>query len=204
MCSLLIYFIGEWIKFFFLLTPFVVLTAFISFSHGMEQAECRRCAVRFFFATIAICTVLFGCGNYLFRIMAISVDSFRIGAGALLFLTAITLARNQIQAPEPRDSDFAVVPLALPMAVGPGTIGALLVMRASAVGHLQVIVSFAALIMALGSVFILLVVSKRLERHLGHLGLSILSRITGLILAAFAAQLIMTGIFNAFHPPVSP
>ena len=204
MYSLLSYFVGEWIKFFFLLTPFVVLTAFISFSQGMEPLECRRSVGRFFLATIAICTVLFGCGNYLFRIMAISVDSFRVGAGAILFLSAIPLVRDQIQVPEPRESDFAVVPLALPMAVGPGTIGTLLVMRASAVGRWHVIVSFAALSLALGSVVFLLLVSKRIERYLGRLGLSILSRITGLILAAFAAQLIMTGIGNVLHPAVSP
>lgn len=196
-----VYFVGEWITFFFLLTPFVVLTAFISFSHGMERPQQLRCAGRFFLATITICAILFGGGNYLFRVMAISVDSFRVGAGALLFLNAITLARGQLETLVPRDDDFAVVPLALPIAVGPGTIGTLLVMRASATGLWQVVASFAALIAALGCVFLLLLISKHVERHLGRLGLSILSRITGLILAAFAAQLILTGIHNVLHSP---
>ncbi len=198
---LIAYFTGEWITYFFLLTPFVVLSAFISFSQGMAPAQRRRCAGRFFLATVAICAVLFGCGNYLFRVMAISVDSFRVGAGALLFLNAITLARGQLQTPEPRDDDFAVVPLALPIAVGPGTIGTLLVMRASATDLEHVSASFAALIAALGCVFLLLLTAERVERRLGRLGLSILSRITGLVLAAFAAQLILAGVSNTLLVP---
>ncbi len=201
MSQAIVYFVSEWIKFFFLLTPFVVLSAFISFTQGMAQPAQRRCATRFFLATVIICVVLFGFGNYLFDIMAISVDSFRIGAGALLFMSAITLARGQLQPPEPHNDDFAVVPLALPIAVGPGTIGTLLVMRASATHLQQVALSLAALVAALGAVFLLLLTSERIERRLGRLGLSILSRITGLILAAFAAQLIMTGIRNVLHAP---
>jgi multiple antibiotic resistance protein len=88
------------------------------------------------------------------------------------------------------------VPLALPIAVGPGTIGTVLVMRASAESLTDVALSLAALFLALVAVGALLLASERIERRLGRLGISILSRITGLVLAAFSAQLVLTGIRN--------
>jgi len=192
----LTYLTGETLKFFFLLTPFVVLSAFMSYTRGASQGERRRCIARFLAATVLICGVLFLGGNVLFQIMAISVDSFRVGAGLLLMLTAMTLARGQTVTPERTEDDFAVVPLALPIAIGPGTIGTLLVMRASAEHVGEVVLSLVSLAIALTSVGLLLLCSARIERRLGSLGLSILSRITGLVLAAFSAQLIMTGIRN--------
>ncbi len=190
------YLIGETIKFFFLLTPFVVLSAFMSYTRGMERKERRRCIARFFAATVLICGVLFTGGNILFQIMAISVDSFRVGAGLILMLSALSLAGGRNVTPDRTDDDFAVVPLALPIAIGPGTIGTLLVMRASAADPGEVMLSLAALGIALSAVGLLLLSSERMERSLGRLGLSILSRVTGLVLAAFSAQLILTGLRN--------
>lgn len=193
------YLTAETLKFFFLLTPFVVLSAFLSFTRGASWEERRRCAARFLVATVLICVVLFAGGNVLFRIMGISVDSFRVGGGLLLMLNALSLARGQTATPDRTDDDFAVVPLAMPIAVGPGTIGTLLVMRASAENPGDELLSLVALGIALTAVGVLLLASERIERKLGRLGLSILSRITGLVLSAFSAQLILTGLRNALH-----
>jgi multiple antibiotic resistance protein len=190
------YLVGEMLKFFFLLTPFVVLSAFMSFTRGASWEARRNYVMRFLLATVLICGVLFVGGNVLFTVMAISVDSFRVGAGLLLMMNALTLARGTVAPVEPRDDDFAVVPLALPIAVGPGTIGTVLVMRASAESLTDVALSLAALFLALVAVGALLLASERIERRLGRLGISILSRITGLVLAAFSAQLVLTGIRN--------
>lgn len=190
------YLVGETLKFFFLLTPFVVLSAFMSYTRGATWETRRNHAMRFLAATVLICGVLFIGGNVLFTVMAISVDSFRVGAGLLLMMNALSLARGTVSPVELRDDDFAVVPLALPIAVGPGTIGTLLVMRASAEHLRDVVLSLAALLCALVAVCALLLASERIERRLGRLGISILSRITGLVLAAFSAQLILTGLRN--------
>lgn len=194
------YLVGEMLKFFFLLTPFVVLSAFMSFTRGTSAEARRKYIVRFLQAAVLICGVLFVGGNVLFRVMAISVDSFRVGAGLLLMMTAMTLARGTMVPVEPRDDDFAVVPLALPITIGPGTIGTVLVMRASAEGPTDVVLSLVALLCALLAVGGLLLASERIERRLGRLGISILSRITGLVLAAFSAQLVLTGIRNVLLP----
>ncbi len=53
-----------------------------------------------------------------------------------------------------------------------------------------------ALFMAVVSVGIMLYFSGTIERVVGRNGLTVLSKITGLVLAALSAQIIFTGIKN--------
>ena len=98
----------------------------------------------------------------------------------------------------PQDSkeDVAVVPLAIPITVGPGTIGALLVMGAGLDTFPEKVVASLALLCAILSVGALLFVAGRLERFLGQQGLTILTKLTGLFVSAIAAQIFFTGLKN--------
>ena len=123
-------FISIFIKFFFLLTPFFGLTMFMAMTKHMDAQGRRSTAVRTTCAVVVICLVLFFFGGALFEVLGITVDSFRIGAGSLLFLSAVSLVRGTKSAPEGDDGDPSVVPLAIPIIVGPASTGALLVMGA--------------------------------------------------------------------------
>jgi multiple antibiotic resistance protein len=190
-------FISTWIRFFFLLTPFFVLSMFLALTQHLDEPKRRRLAIRVTWAIVAISLFLFFFGNALFRVFGITVDAFRVGAGALLFLSAVDLVRgNSSSRTVPTDGDIAVVPLAVPITIGPATTGALLVMGSDAsrapfaVGAL----SCAGLIAALLCVSGLLFAAASVERLLGKQGLTILSKLTGLVLAALAAQIVFTGV----------
>ena len=61
--------------------------------------------------------------------LGITLDGFRIGAGSLLFLSAVSLVGgNRSSHDVAPDVDFAVVPLAIPITVGPASIGTLLIL----------------------------------------------------------------------------
>jgi multiple antibiotic resistance protein len=92
--------------------------------------------------------------------------------------------------------DIAVVPLAMPMTVGPGVIGVLLVMGAEADSVIEKLVIGAALFLAVVTVGIILYLSTSMKRLIGERGLVILPKITGLFVSAIAAQIIFTGIQN--------
>jgi multiple antibiotic resistance protein len=190
-------FFSIWIKFFFLLTPFFVLSMFLSLTTGMSFGERRDVAVKVTLAIGVICLFLFFFGQALFSIFGITVDSFRIGAGVLLFLSAVKLVQGSPAAPvQASDGDIAVVPLAIPITVGPATIGALLVMGAEMRNMWEKITGCTALLTAIACVGIMLVVASFIERLIGRRGLNILSKLTGLILSALAAQIICTGLKN--------
>ena len=194
--------IAVWIKFFFLLTPFFVLSVFLSVTAGWENVKRNRLSLKVIVAVLAVCLVLFFFGTPLFNLLGITLDSFRIGAGTLLFLTAISLMRGvdmgaEVQ-PTGTGTDIAVVPLAIPITVGPGTTGALLVMGAENVELTQKISGCAGLVLAVLSLMVMMLAAGWLERVLGKQGIGILSKLTGFFLSAMAAQMIFTGIRGFF------
>jgi len=93
-------------------------------------------------------------------------------------------------------SKHTVVPLAIPITVGPGTIGALMVMGAGMKDIYTLTIGSLALLCSIISVGILLYFSAPIKKILGSTGLIVLMKITGLIVAALSAQIIFTGIKN--------
>ena len=184
------------IKFFFLFAPFFVVSMFLSLTKDETVKGRAKIANRAVFSAILIGLVLMFFGESLFAILGITLDPFRIGAGGLLFVSAVSLVsdgvRNHATGTESKD-DVAVVPLAIPTIIGPATIGAILVIGAELKGE-QFAYGVIGMLSALLALLVLLHLSVRIERVLGRTGLNILSKITGLILAAMAAQLIFTGI----------
>lgn len=84
----------------------------------------------------------------------------------------------------------------MPIIVGPGTIGALLVMGSAVQGYKDMLLACSALVAAVLTLGILLFVSSGLKRLLGKRGLGIMSRLTGLLVASIAAQIFFTGLRN--------
>ncbi|MDX1398472.1 MAG: MarC family protein, partial [Oceanospirillum sp.] len=98
--------------------------------------------------------------------------------------------------PEQNSDDISVVPLAIPTIIGPATIGAILVYGAELKTTTETLIGVSALMVALMTLGALLHLSSQIERVLGKTGLNILSKMTGLILSAMAAQIIFSGIKN--------
>jgi len=186
-----------WVKVFFLFTPFFALSMFLSLTTGSGEAQRRRLVLQIAFALTVVCLVLFFFGNALFAVFGITVDSFRVGAGGLLFLSAVAMVqRTPLQLAQSAEDDIAVVPLAVPVIAGPATIGALLVMGADITSPADQLAGCLALLLAIGAVSGVLLAGSAIERALGRRGISILSKLTGLILAALAAQMILQGVRN--------
>ena len=181
------------LKFFFLFTPFFALSMFLAMTADRSPAERRALAHRVALATVVIAGALLFFGPFIFDLFGITVDAFRIGAGVLLLLTAISLMNPSVVSAA-QEEDISVVPLAMPVIVGPASCGALMVSSADLATFSEKLVAMAALVTALGCIWIILLLGTWIERRLGARGLSILMRLTALILAALSAQMIMTGV----------
>ena len=184
-----------YLQYFFLLTPFCAISVFLSLTSTMDKTTRRRLALRSAIAMGVLVLMFFFVGKYIFTLFGITLEAFRVGAGAILFLSAVALVTGKLeQLNIDSIEDMPVVPLAIPLTVGPGTIGALIVHSVSIdnVGE-KVLVSIILLLTVL-TVGAMLFYSNFLSRILGRRGISVLSRFTGLILGALSAQLIMDGI----------
>ena len=199
MHHLLDFFINIWLKFFFLFTPFFAITMFLTLTNGYSEKERHKMALQVTAAAGVLCFALYFFGRFVFDVFGITVDAFRVGAGALLFLSAVSLVQSKpAQANGEREQDIAVVPLAMPIIVGPATIGTLLVMGAEIATPAEKGAGFLALAVAIICIGTLLFLASVIERMLGRRGINILSKITGLILSAMAAQMMLSGIKNFF------
>lgn len=195
-------FFAIYVKFFFIMTPFFVTTIFLSMTKGISESDKRRLAIKVTLAIAISCMIILFFGKYIFELFGITLDAFRIGAGALLFLTAVDLVQKDVNAEPTCKADIlkhAVVPLAIPVTVGPGTVGALMVMGADMDGLEDLMLGSSALLGAIFSIGVLLYLSGHIERLIGRTGLIVFSKVTGLVLSALSAQLIFTGIKNFLH-----
>ena len=193
-------FFSSVIKLFALLTPPAALSAFLSGTQTYGGRRKRRTALRTGTAVFIVGTVLYFFGESLFSVFGFTLDAFRIGAGALLFLTSVALMGEQREShtPDSPDEDISVVPLAIPICMGPASIGTLMVLGASAHSMTERIIGSAALFVASALITLMLLMANHVQRILGKTGLAVLSKLTGLLLAAIAAQVVFTGVKNFF------
>jgi multiple antibiotic resistance protein len=89
MTEMLTLFINVFLKLFMIFTPFFVMSAFLSLTRDDSIGERQRIAVKVTVAVVLTCFALFLFGTYIFALFGITLDAFRIGAGAVLFLSAV-------------------------------------------------------------------------------------------------------------------
>lgn len=187
--------IGNSIKLYALMTPPAVLSAFLGQTRGFDEKVKHSIALKTSVAIFLIGFVLYVWGANLFELFGFTLDAFRIGSGVLLMLTAISLMNDDGQTEQLKTrGDISVVPLAIPLGMGPASIGAVMVMGATAETATQIVFGVFSLFLAALGMYILLRLADVARRVLHATGIAILAKLTGLLLAAIAAQVIFTGI----------
>ena len=86
-----------YLKMLVLYSPFFVLSCFISLTRGYSSKERRRLAWKVALATLVSSVLLYLFGRVIFSVFGITVDAFRIGAGSVLFISALGMARASPQ-----------------------------------------------------------------------------------------------------------
>ena len=186
-----------YLKMLVLYSPFFVLSCFIGLTRGYTVKERKRLAWKVAAGTLISSVLLYLFGQSIFDVFGITVDAFRIGAGSVLFISALGMAQGKpaVQA-DNLQQDVTIVPLTIPLTVGPGTIGELLVMGVSQPHWDDKVPALLGILAASLTVGIVLYLSDLIERLLGDQGLQIVSRLMGLFVCALAAQIIFTGVKN--------
>lgn len=195
-------FITLYMKLFFMMTPFFVLSVFLIMSKKLSKHEKHRIILKLG-VTVAVTSVIFLLfGKYIFSLFGITLDAFKIGAGTVLFLSALDMIKGSGEVPETENKsggDFAIVPLAIPVTVGPGMIGILMVIGAELTEIKDIVFVVLSLIASVISLMGVLLISDRIQKLLGQQGLEILPKITGLFVSAIGAQIVFSGINGFIH-----
>ncbi|WP_263265042.1 MarC family protein [Pseudomonas sp. RIT-PI-S] len=190
-----------YLKMLVLYSPFFVLSCFIGLSRGYSRKERKRLAWRVALGVLVASVLLYLFGRVIFSVFGITADAFRIGAGSVLFISALGMAQGKSAVQTDNvQQDVTIVPLTIPLTVGPGTIGALLVMGVSQPHWDDKLLAIAGIALAAFTVGAVLYMSNRIEALLGDQGLQIVSRLMGLFVCALAAQIIFTGVRGYLLP----
>jgi multiple antibiotic resistance protein len=186
-------------KLFIIFCPFMTVSLFLGITRDFDRARRKSFAMKAMFTISTLCLCFYFFGSFIFAIFGVTLNAFRIGAGALLFLTAVEMVKGSPAAPsqssaEEDDVQQVVVPFSFPIIVGPAVIGVLFVMGADVTNMTQKIAGAVAVLVACLAMGFLLVIATEVERWMGKSKLAVFSKITGIILAALASQMIFTGI----------
>jgi multiple antibiotic resistance protein len=193
-----------------LLTLFVVVDpvgltpTFLAITHGLPRAARRSVALR---ASLIAGAILIGMaliGDWLFRMLGISLAAFRIAGGLLLFSIAFEMlfgvrmrreGQAAEQALEEHVRNVAAFPLAIPLLAGPGAITATVLLAGRADGNLILLgVLLAVVVLVAVACFVAFIFAGQIGRLLGMTGNIVLSRLLGVLLAALAVQFVVDGI----------
>jgi multiple antibiotic resistance protein len=188
-------FVSTYIKMFFLLAPFFSMSMFLKMAEGMDSAGRHRAATRTSATILIAITVFFFFGKPLFSLLGITLAAFQIGTGTTLFLTSVMLVLGISKPPQHTEGeDFAVVPLGLPIIVGPGTIGTLMVWGTESMELKLRMVTFAGILAGGITMALFLLLAERLQKLFGQKVITMLTKLTALVLTALAAQIVFTGV----------
>jgi multiple antibiotic resistance protein len=184
------------------LDPFLAVPIFLSVTAGRDPRS-RNWLVNA--VTLTVFLVLAGAaifGEGLLRIVGASLPAFQVGGGLVLLLMALSMLNAEAgqirqtpaEAEELESGErFSVVPLAVPLLAGPGSISTSIIAgQAGGAAHLGAILGCIALVTFVQ--WIVLRAADRVGARMGTTGLNIATRLLGLLLAALAIEMMATGL----------
>jgi len=190
-----------------LLDPLMATLIFVDLTS--TESRSRRASVALIAcgsaAVLLIMSVIIG--EMVLKLFGISLHAFKIAGGLLLLLMSISMLQARIgtikQTPEEfheaEDKEaIAVVPLAIPLMAGPGTISAMIMYssKSPAMSHRFILCGIAVFMMIV--VYTTMRMGRRISRTLGKTGINIATRLMGLLLAAISIEFIANGLKGLF------
>ncbi|MEG3147077.1 MarC family protein [Sphingomonas sp. RT2P30] len=197
-------YISSLITFFVVIDPPGCAPIYAGLSAGATPAHRRAMAIRAVFVASLILFAFAGFGETLLRALGISLASFRIAGGIMLFLIALEMVfekrteRREDRAAKiaatPEVEDVSIFPMAMPMIAGPGSIASVMLMMSRNHGIESVAVVLAALASILLLTLAALLAAGPIMRVLGAKIEAVITRLLGVLLAALAVQFVIDGI----------
>ena len=183
--------------------PFAALPVFLSLVPADDPKAQRQAAIRVGLAVAAILAGAVLAGGFVLQLFGISFAAFRVGGGLIVTLTGLDMLRRREATPQDDPAaalsaaDQLIVPVAMPLIAGPGTIITAMTMAARTTSRFPWVVLIAVAVVAV-FVWLVLALAGWVQRRIGARGQAIVMRFMGLVLVAVGAQLVLGGIAEFF------
>ncbi|WP_225747840.1 MarC family protein [Eikenella sp. Marseille-P7795] len=192
--------------------PLIALGYFVEKTENFTPKEQRKTA-RLVAMSAFVCMVVAGViGTPLLKVLGISIPAFQISGGILVFVIALSMMGGEDNPVKPSFNNehehsslppekqfaFAVVPMATPIIVGPGGFSIVIIHSSHVKTWIDAVQLLAACFMVGVACYLLLAGAARLSKLLGSVGIKIINRVSGLLLAAIAVEIVLSGLRGLF------
>ncbi|HEX2252669.1 MAG TPA: MarC family protein [Thermoanaerobaculia bacterium] len=175
-----------------------ILPIYLGLTEGSTGSDRRRLVLQALLTAAAFSLVILFAGQVIFRVMGITVNDLRVGGGLILLTLSISdLIFGDYRRRDPTEgvretSSVGIVPLGIPLIVGPAAITTILVSQQSH-GYLPTLV---ALLANLTLVFGGLAAGPWLTRLTGPAVARAVAKVASLFLAAISVAMIRAGVLG--------
>ncbi|HUC62921.1 MAG TPA: MarC family protein [Alphaproteobacteria bacterium] len=191
------------------LDPIGLAPIFAALAADRSDEEKKRIARLGVLVAAGVLFVFALLGKAALAAIGVSLAAFRVAGGILLLLVAIDMVfgrqlglhstTRKEDAEASQRPDIAVFPLGIPLIAGPGAIASVMLLMGDAEASLaREAAVLIVLGLSLGLTFVCLRASGRVVKLLGVIGVTVVGRVLGVVLASLAAQFIIDGLRAAF------
>jgi multiple antibiotic resistance protein len=202
-------YISSLITFFVVIDPPGCAPIYAGLSASASSLQKRAMAIRAVGVSALILFVFALFGEALLKGLGISLASFRIAGGIMLFLIALEMVfekrterredRAAKVASDPEVEDVSIFPMAMPMIAGPGSIASVMLLMSRNSGIERSLVVLGAMVTILLLTLVALLAAGPIMRILGAKIEAVITRLLGVLLAALAVQFVLDGLSVVLH-----
>ena len=194
--------------FFAVMNPIANTPLFLSLTSQSNIISRKRIArnsvLVAFFITSLFCLL----GNKIFLVFGITLPAFKITGGILITMIgfeALQGRQSSVQTPsleaskESKESDLnvAISPLGIPLLAGPGTITTAVNFVTDG-DWLKTGITIGAFAILCLITYVCFLFSRQIKQFLGQIGINVVTRLMGLILAVVGVEMFVTGLKTVF------
>jgi multiple antibiotic resistance protein len=198
-------FIQAFVLYFVVIDPIGNTPLFMSITQNQSGKDKIRTAVEgIVIATVVL--ILFSIiGQFILSYLNISLESFRIAGGIILFLIALEMLFNKRQERKERILDLnkdkiSIFPLAIPILAGPAAITSVIVIATKYQSDFKLhLISILGLIGVMIITLLLFILLAKSDKFINRNITNIISRVIAIILAALSIQYIVDGLLILFN-----
>jgi len=188
---------GFWNDFVLTFIPlFIVIDAFgnlpflISAGQGLDRRQQRKIVHYAVLTATVVGLVFLFFGQFILNVMGIEVPEFAIAGGIILLVLSIRYMITGHMVMVVKEEMVAVVPIGTPLTVGPATITTLLLLA----GQYSIYVVLISFVLNMLVTWIIFLLAQKIAGFMGRGGLTAISRVFSLLLAAIAVSMVIGGL----------
>ena len=184
--------------------PLGSVPVYLEATKQLDQKHKKKVAVRASFIAFMILLFFIVVGQLILEGMAVTLDAFQISGGVILFLFALTMifGEGKPESEKHMIRDYkhvTIFPVAMPSIASPGSIMAVVLLTDNDIYSIQQQAIITGLVLVVIAItMVVLLGASLVQKRIGEYGITVISKVMGLILAAYAVQSILSGLKDFF------